>query len=487
VVVASDDRGATWSAVDAPASSATFAATRLFVHPGRPDTVYLSIAPTDGNIRFGTFPASAELYRSRDFGRTWTRLPSRGSDEAFMPSAADPLDMSGLYAAHTARSAACGIAVPGCIIYPVFGASRSVDEGLGWNPSAVLPFADILGYAWPTGPTPSAPSRLFVSALNGSGTYVSHDRADSWSRMPTALDKNLIAVYPDPLQRNVLYGVQPVTVNAASVDGSIISYFPVLRSDDEGGTWKVVASLFTTLFAVQPAPPVVIDPARSRIIWLVEYTQVRRSPDRGETWQVVPVPALPANSSLTTSVVPSASDPAVVYLVRGGRLYRGDPSDRPDPVITEFYYDPDRYWVAVAPGEAVSQDYRQQPANVRRTGSDWGAWRADDAPAGAVGSCRFWPKPYVGRTRVIVQQGSDCEILRRDPGWILEAENEFFTLPPANGACPTGTVAVRRYLNLLPDFNHRWVADASLIPDMRARGWADEGVRFCARPLGSNE
>jgi hypothetical protein len=129
VVVASDDRGATWSAVDAPASSATFAATRLFVHPGRPDTVYLSIAPTDGNIRFGTFPASAELYRSRDFGRTWTRLPSRGSDEAFMPSAADPLDMSGLYAAHAARSAACGIAVPGCIIYPVFGASRSVDEG----------------------------------------------------------------------------------------------------------------------------------------------------------------------------------------------------------------------------------------------------------------------------------------------------------------------------------------------------------------------
>ena len=115
----------------------------------------------------------------------------------------------------------------------------------------------------------------------------------------------------------------------------------------------------------------------------------------------------------------------------------------------------------------------------------WGAWNANDAPSGAVGSCRFWPK--LARTRVLVQQGVECDILKNDPNWILEAENEFFTLPPVNNNCPAGTVTVNRLINMLPDFNHRWVADPAIAAEMKARGWYDEGVRFCARPLEPNE
>ena len=43
---------------------------------------------------------------------------------------------------------------------------------------------------------------------------------------------------------------------------------------------------------------------------------------------------------------------------------------------------------------------------------------------------------------------------------------------------------------LLPvdgNVNHGYVADPAVAHMMRDRGWYDEGVRFCARPLESNE
>ena len=187
-------------------------------------------------------------------------------------------------------------------------------------------------------------------------------------------------------------------------------------------------------------------------------------------------------------MVVSPAEPGVVYLVWSSRLYRGVPSVAPDPVVVEFQYEGNRYWSTPLDGEAVSQDYRQQPGDVHRTGLRWGAWRSDDAPAGALGSCRFWPKPETGlRTRVLVQQGFECEAIKSSGAWILEAENEFHTLPPISGSCPAGSIAVRRFNNLRADLNHRWASDEAVAADMRARGWYDEGVRFCARPLGQNE
>jgi hypothetical protein len=46
---------------------------------------------------------------------------------------------------------------------------------------------------------------------------------------------------------------------------------------------------------------------------------------------------------------------------------------------------------------------------------------------------------------------------------------------------------VRRFNNLQADVNHRYVADPDIAGQMRAAGWYDEGVRFCARPLAENE
>jgi hypothetical protein len=197
---------------------------------------------------------------------------------------------------------------------------------------------------------------------------------------------------------------------------------------------------------------------------------------------------MPSNYFPPATVVVSPAEPGVVYLVWFNRLYRGVPSAAPDPVVVEFEYEGNRYWSTSLDGEAVSQGYRVEPGHVSRTGLKWGAWRSADAPAGALGSCRFWSKPESGlRTRVLVLQGFECEALKRNSGWILEGENEFFAMPPVGNGCAVGLVPVRRFHNLKADVNHRWVADPAAAGDMRARGWYDEGVRFCARPLGSNE
>jgi hypothetical protein len=61
-------------------------------------------------------------------------------------------------------------------------------------------------------------------------------------------------------------------------------------------------------------------------------------------------------------------------------------------------------------------------------------------------------------------------------------------VPPSEaGACASGLVPVRRFNNLQGNVNHRYVADPAVADQMRAAGWYDEGVRFCARPLGSDE
>jgi len=261
-------------------------------------------------------------------------------------------------------------------------------------------------------------------------------------------------------------------------------YSVLLRSDDGGATWRLVSNLGPNFgqFAV--------DPARPNVVWINDSTldhTFARSENRGDKWQSIPHPR--GSGAFPLSLTVSPSDPGVVYVIQDSRLFRGVPSLRPDPIVTEYTYESDRYWSTPLDGETVFMDYRQgPPANVRRTGQRWGAWTSQDAVSGAVGSCRFWPKPETGlRTRVLVLQGSECEFLRANPGWILEAENEFYAVPPRNGACPAGLVAVHRLPNMKPDLNFRWAADPAVISEMVARGWIDEGPKFCGRPLGANE
>jgi hypothetical protein len=57
--------------------------------------------------------------------------------------------------------------------------------------------------------------------------------------------------------------------------------------------------------------------------------------------------------------------------------------------------------------------------------------------------------------------------------------------PPVNGACPAGLVPVHRFYNnpnTGTSMNHRYVIDATVMQQMLAQGWIDEGVVMCAQP-----
>jgi hypothetical protein len=308
------------------------------------------------------------------------------------------------------------------------------------------------------------------------GSFVSTDSGATWSRADSGSTLPLRWIYPDPLHANVWY--------AHRYEGE--GRYLLLRSDDGGATWRQI------FYSPSTEPNITIDPARPNVLWMPYKTDaIYRSADRGETWQEVryPFQDLPPDYDPGAYLVPAPAQPGAIYLVRFGRLYRGEPVTRPDPIVTEYTYDTDRYWATPLDGEAVFMDNRQEaPANTRRTGQRWGAWTSQDAPADAVGSCRFWPRPNTGlRTRVLVLQGPECETLRHTSDWIFEAENEFYAVPPVNGACRTGLVAVHRLPNMKADLNFRWATDPAIIAAMVSRGWVDEGPKFCGRPLGSNE
>jgi hypothetical protein len=151
-------------------------------------------------------------------------------------------------------------------------------------------------------------------------------------------------------------------------------------------------------------------------------------------------------------------------------------------VAVEYQYG-DRFWITGDSAEALSQDYRANEAV--RTGRPFGFWSAADAPTGAKAVCRFQGNPTRGQTsRFLTLQGSECDTLRNDAGWVLEGEGESFAVPAGpGGECAPEHIAVTRFVNGLRNANHRYVAESGVAAQMRGRGWIEEGVAFCARPL----
>ena len=107
-------------------------------------------------------------------------------------------------------------------------------------------------------------------------------------------------------------------------------------------------------------------------------------------------------------------------------------------------------------------------------------------PAGALPICRFYAPPSRGGSNThFYGRGADCQFLNAFSGVINEGY-DFAALPPlgVNGACPSNApTPVYRLFNTLVasnNSNHRYVVSQARVDEMKARGWADEGIAFCA-------
>jgi photosystem II stability/assembly factor-like uncharacterized protein len=479
----SEDGGATWSA---PGNIRG----RMWIHPGLPGVVF---AQADGSRHagLGIMRFGGELYRSSDFGRSWEQLrPGYQADGelSVAPFGVDPANPERILA--TERTAA-SYASAGASSVPAKSVSvvQSLDGGRTWGPSLAGAGPNGIRHVEP--PTPAAPRRMFMSTRDV-GAYMSLDGGGTWRRIDVDGVSNIAWIRQDPQNADVLYAFaeQPRASVYGPVEGSI------LRSSDGGATWPPVFAVHNSqshdYYGVDVT--LTVDPMRAGRLWLAGLEAgVYLSEDSGRTWSWLGFRADGATcdcsgidgSTIVSRVVPSLDDTTQAYLVHKNRLFKVTLPQR-TRVAVEYRYG-DRFWLAVDAAEAGSQDYRGNEA--LRTGLTFALWSAADAPAGAVGTCRFQGNPSRGQSsRFITLQGAECEGLRGQPAFVLEGENESYAMPAgADGSCAVGLARVTRFYNGQRDVNHRWVADPAAVNEMRARGWIEEGTAFCARPLGSNE
>jgi hypothetical protein len=107
-------------------------------------------------------------------------------------------------------------------------------------------------------------------------------------------------------------------------------------------------------------------------------------------------------------------------------------------------------------------------------------FRDDNAPP----VCRFYSAPARGGSNShFLGTGDDCAIVNAFKGYVYEGY-DFGAVRPAGGACPANfPVAVTRMFNNLgatAQRNHRYATNDGTVNRMRARGWINEGVVFCA-------
>jgi hypothetical protein len=98
--------------------------------------------------------------------------------------------------------------------------------------------------------------------------------------------------------------------------------------------------------------------------------------------------------------------------------------------------------------------------------------------------CRFYSTPARGGSNThFLGTGSDCAIVNAFKGYVYEGY-DFGALRPEKGICPVShPVAITRMFNnqgATAQGNHRYATNSSIIAQMSARGWVNEGAVFCA-------
>ena len=151
------------------------------------------------------------------------------------------------------------------------------------------------------------------------------------------------------------------------------------------------------------------------------------------------------------------------------------------------------YFLTSVAAEAISIDSGGSGPGWQRTGRTFRAWNiAANAPAGAVGVCRFYAQGP--NSHFYTAGAGECQGLRNmNPtnnhslGWSYEGI-AFYTMLPTVAGCAAGSYPVYRSYNnrfspnpAQNDGNHRITPSYNdYLRSTRFFGFADEGMAFCA-------
>jgi hypothetical protein len=163
--------------------------------------------------------------------------------------------------------------------------------------------------------------------------------------------------------------------------------------------------------------------------------------------------------------------------------------------VTEYYNTiTDHYFITGMDVEKAMIDQGQAGPGWERTGKSFLGWNLRSNPK-ASNVCRFYGSYVLGpNSHFYSDTALECRFLMElqeatpddKPRWNFEGW-AMSVLPRAENdqqPCPEDAVPVYRAYNngyaLGKDSNHRYITDPGLITVMKAQGWIDEGVAFCA-------
>jgi hypothetical protein len=147
----------------------------------------------------------------------------------------------------------------------------------------------------------------------------------------------------------------------------------------------------------------------------------------------------------------------------------------------------DHYFLTADTDEIAAIDAGAAGPGWQRTGFGFSAWGVNDlgqSCPGCVPVARFYGTPGLGpNSHFYTGQAAEAAGLRNPgSGWTYEKDAFNTWVPTADGTCEYDLVPVYRLYNgrwMFNDSNHRYVTSQRVRAEMRARGWADEGARFC--------
>lgn len=147
----------------------------------------------------------------------------------------------------------------------------------------------------------------------------------------------------------------------------------------------------------------------------------------------------------------------------------------------------DHYFITADPNEAAAIDGGSAGPGWVRTGSTFKS-------GGPNRVCRFYGTididPATGLRRgpnshFYTIDAAECAWVKLDPGWHFESYDFSGWPRGGDGACPAGTIPVKRVYNgrfAQNDSNHRYTTSNATYDQMVALSWWAEGVVFCTVP-----